>query len=432
MNPFADLIPKKVGQNAFSDLQTKQQDTISHGGVPLSLGKKVLNAVGNVASAVEQPFVSLMASPVQAAAKLVGAEDPYKSLPIPGLGDKTIPVSPLTAEAKAGDVLKAGAEIGAVAAAPATLAGTIGTGALIGGAQGAGEAMQQEKSAKEVGKSGAIGAAIGAATAGVIGGFSKLLSKVGEKIQTSVIRPTAPDLKDGFSMQTIKDYNLGGNLKTTLSKTQTKMDELTTELSTKLAASPEKVNLQKVYQETAKELLDSNKMKQFGAGSKIQGALKELGDEITLVGNELSIPDAQLIKQAAGRQGAWQFGKRDAESNAREAVYNAFYSKLKGQIENLSPEGVREINQQLSKLIPVANAVIRRIPVAERNNLISLTDMIGLVGSSLNPAALSPTIINLISKSGTAGNLISKTAPVVQDFAAPMSLLTSAQQGERK
>lgn len=426
------IFKQAAEQSGGAFAQAAQQQTISHGGIPLSLGQKVLNAAGNVASAVEQPFVSLAATPIQAVAKFAGVEDPYKSLPIPGLGDKNIPVSPLSLEAKGGDVLKAGAEIGAVAAAPATLAGTIATGAGIGAAQGAGEAMQQEKSAKEVGKSGAIGAAIGAATAGVIGGFSKLLSKVGEKIQTSVIRPTAPDLKDGFSMQTIKDYNLGGNLKTTLSKTQTKMDELTTELSNKLAASPEKIDLQKVYQETAQELLDSNKMKGFGAGSKIQGALKELSDEISIVGNELSIPDAQLIKQAAGRQGAWQFGKRDAESNAREAVYNAFYSKLKGQIENLSPEGVREINQQLSKLIPVANAVIRRIPVAERNNLISLSDMIGLVGSSLNPAALSPTIINLISKSGTAGNLISKTAPVVQDLAAPMSLITSAQQGERK
>lgn len=415
----------------------QQQDTISHGGIPLSLGKRALNAVGNVASAIEQPFVSLAATPVQGAIagynKITGSNvpDPYAQ-GIPALGDKNISVSPLSLEAKTGDVLKAGAEIGAVAAAPATLAGTILTGAAIGASQGAGEAMQQEKSAKEVGKSGAIGAAIGAVTSGVIGGFSKLLSKVGEKIQTSVIRPTSPDLKDGFSMQTIKDYNLGGNLKTTLSKTQTKMDELTTELSNKLAASPEKVDLQKVYQETANELLNSNKMKGFGSGSKIEGALKELGDEISIVGNELSIPDAQLIKQAAGRQGAWQFGKQDAESNAREAVYNAFYSKLKGQIETLSPEGVREINQQLSKLIPVANAVIRRIPVAERNNLISLSDMIGLVGSTLNPAALSPTIINLISKSGTAGNLISKTAPVVQDLAAPISLLTSGQQGERK
>lgn len=428
MNPFQDLIPSNT-QNPFSDLQ--RPDTIKVGGIPIPLSQKVRNVAGNIASSIQQPFVSLAAAPVQALAKATGQPDPYAQ-GIPGLGDKNIQVSPLSVEAKGGDILKAGAEIGAVAAAPATLAGTIGVGAGIGAAQGAGEAMQQEKGLGEVAKSGGIGALIGGATAGVIGGFSKLLGKVGEKIQTSVIRPTAPDLKDGFSMQTVKDYNLGGSLKTTLTKTQSKMDELTTQLNEKLAASPERIDLQKVYQETMKELLESNKMKGFGANTKIQNALEELGGEISVVGNQLSIPEAQIIKQAAGRQGAWQFGKQDAESNAREAVYNAFYSKLKNQIENLSPEGVREINQQLSKLIPVANAVIRRIPVAERNNLISLSDMLGLTVSALNQAALTPTIINLISKSGTAGNVISKTAPVVQATAIPSSLVASGQLGERK
>lgn len=201
MNPFADLIPKKAGQNAFSDLQTKQQDTISHGGVPLSLGKRALNAVGNVASAIEQPFVSIMATPVQAAAKLAGAPDPYQSLPITGLGDKSIPVSPLSLEAKTGDVLKAGAEIGAVAATPATLAGTIGVGAGIGAAQGAGDAMQQEKGALDVAKSGGIGAAIGAVTAGASKVIGDTAKTVGKKLYDFVI-PTS--MKEAKLLQSYK------------------------------------------------------------------------------------------------------------------------------------------------------------------------------------------------------------------------------------
>lgn len=181
--------------------QAAQQQTISHGGIPLSLGQRALNAAGNIASAIEQPFVSLAATPIQAVAKFAGVEDPYKSLPIPGLGDKTIPVSPLTAEAKAGDVLKAGAEIGAVAAAPATLAGTVATGAGIGAAQGAGEAMQQEKSAKEVGKSAGIGAAIGAATAGATKLIGSVAKSAGKKIYDFVI-PTS--MKEAKLLQSYK------------------------------------------------------------------------------------------------------------------------------------------------------------------------------------------------------------------------------------
>lgn len=200
MNPFQDLIPKKAGQNAFSDLQ-KPKDTISHGGVPLSLGQRALNVAGNIASSIEQPFVSLAAAPVQAAAKLVGAPDPYQSMPIPGLGDKSIPVSPLSLEAKGGDVLKAGAEIGAVAAAPATLAGAIGVGAGIGAAQGAGEAMQQEKSALDVAKSGGIGAAIGAATAGATKIVGDTAKAFGKKLYDFVI-PTS--MKEAKLLQSYK------------------------------------------------------------------------------------------------------------------------------------------------------------------------------------------------------------------------------------
>lgn len=401
--------------------QVQQQSTISHGGVPLSLGGKILQGAGNIAQSIAQPFASLAATPVQAIAKVTGQEDPYAN-GLPGFGGTTIPVSPLSAEAKAGDLLKAGAETAAVATAPATLTGMIGTGALVGGAHGAGEAMQQEKSASEVVKSGGIGATIGALTAGVIGGFGKLIGKIGDKIQTSVIRPTSHDLRDGFSLDTIKQYNLGGNLNTTLSKTQSKLDDLSTQLNAKLANSPERVDLSKIYAETMDDLVNKNKFKGFSTNTKIQGALDDLGGEIGVVGNELSIPEAQLVKQAAGRSGAWEYGKVDPEAKARELVYTTFYNKLKTQIEKSSPEGVREINKEISKLIPVSNAVLRRIPVAERNNLISLTDMIGLVGSTVNPASLGITLTNLISKSGTAGNLLSKVSQPIQKTAIPGAL----------
>jgi len=76
-------------------------------------------------------------------------------------------------------------------------------------------------------------------------------------------------------------------------------------------------------------------------------------------------------------------------------VYNAFYNNIKVAIEDNSPAGVADINQRISQLIPVQNAVIRRIPVAERNGAISLLDMIGMVGSIAHPAALIPTAMEM-------------------------------------
>jgi hypothetical protein len=417
--------------------QSKQQPTVSHGGISLQatarpgglLPPAVGNFIGNAVSSFTQPFVSLAAVPVQAAAKALGQPDPYaQGFPqaIPGLGDQNINVTPLGLKQKVGDVLKAGAETAAVVAAPETLLGTTATGAGIGAGLGTGEALQQNAPAEEVAKKGLIGGTIGAITAGAASIFGKLLSKAGDKISTSVIRPTRSDLEDGFSLKTMDQYNLRGSLNSSLEKTQNAIAQKSQELYSKINASDSHINLDDVVNSTIKELTDESKLKGFGANAKVQNALQGLKDEVSIVGSDVSIPDAQVIKQASGSFGAWQYGKPDPESKATEIVYNTFYNKLKAAIENSSPEGVKEINRELSKLIPIQNAILRRLPVAERNNLISLSDMIGLVGSSHNPIALGPTILNIISKSGYTGKLLSQVGPKIGKTAIPVALGTSA------
>lgn len=349
-------------------------------------------------------------------------KEPRKNL----FGEEVTPLQsdlPGAAKQLGGDVLRTGAEAAALYAAPTSIPAAIGAGAAIGAAEGAGKALQENKPASEIAAEGAKGAGFGAVFGGLAGGFSKLLGAVGDKIQMSVIRPSAADRADGFSLDTVKKYDLGGSLTSVLDKTQTKIGDLSTRLHTKLGATDTKVNLGDVMKDTVAELTDSSKLKAFGANAKIQTALDNLKGEIDIVGSDLSIPDAQVIKQAAGSFGAWQYGKPDPDSKASEIVFNTFYSKLKTAIEKASPDGVKDINGELSKLIPVYNAALRRLPVAERNNLISLSDMVGLVGSAHNPAALGPTLLNLLSKSGTAGNLLSKFGPKLQRIAPPAALI---------
>lgn len=396
---------------------------------PQSLPEQLWGGLAGIGKSIAQPLVSLAATPVQAgvaiANKLTGGHipDPYANGALGGIN-----VSPLGLEQKTGDALKAGAEVAGVAAAPATIPGAIAAGAGIGAAQMGGGAMQQGASAKDVTGQALLGGAIGGVAGGAVSGIAKLLGSAGDKIMTSVIKPTKPDIADGFNLQTLKDFNLGGSLNTTLEKTQSALGDLTSQLNAKLQGSTAKVDLNNVLNDTVAELTDGSKLKGFGANVKIQNTLQSLKDEIGLVNQEggISIPDAQVIKQSAGNFGAWQWGKPDPESKATEIVYNTFYNKLKTAIEQNSPEGVKEINQQLGKLIPVQNAVLRRLPVAERSNLVSLNEMIGLVGSTMHPAALGPTILNLISRSGAAGSLLSKFGPSAARLAAPAALGASA------
>jgi hypothetical protein len=69
----------------------------------------------------------------------------------------------------------------------------------------------------------------------------------------------------------------------------------------------------------------------------------------------------------------------------------------------------------MSELIPIKNALIRRIPVASRNNPIGLLDGIALIQtlSSGNPNALAFLGAKLLTGSSKAGTVMRDIAPTI-------------------
>ncbi len=227
------------------------------------------------------------------------------------------------------------------------------------------------------------------------------LKSVGSKIEKSIIRPTKVDIEDGFDVKNVWKHDLGGTLNDTLVKVNNKMNQLSQQLADKIGQSKEQINLNEIYDKTIKKLTD-NKAKNFGNNVKIQNVLSGLKEEIKSIGDSIDLATAQSVKRGSGTMGAWKFGAQDPESKAIEKVYNAFYNTIKTEIENKSPKGIKEINKQLSELIPIHNAVIRRLPVEQRNYAIGLTDFMGLGASIINPKVLPFEIVNYLSKSGRA------------------------------
>lgn len=322
-----------------------------------------------------------------------------------------------------GDVAKGALSVaGAKLPIASSIPGKVAQFGALGGASGLAEGVASGDTQEQTLEKAKTGALVGSATGALFGvaekGFKavgNLLGKTGEKIQTSVIKPSQADIKDGFSIDTIKKYNLGGSLKTTFAKTDETIDKLTKELNDKLGASGTKLDLNKVYENTVKKLT-GNKLESFGANTQMANAVEKLKAEIASVAQDgsVSIPEAQLVKRASGHFGAWSFGVPTPEATASQKVYNTFYNQLKTAIEDASPEGVKEINKEISKLIPVMNALIKRIPVAERNSALSLTDIISLTGASIDPKALSVSLLNLASKSGSVGSMLSKAPQVAE------------------
>lgn len=235
------------------------------------------------------------------------------------------------------------------------------------------------------------------------------LEATGQKIQQSVIRPSGKDISDGFKIENVQKYDVGGSLPETIAKTHTKMNALTQELREKLTETDAKIDLNKVAQETI-DNLTSGKTKSFGDNQAIQRVVDNLKEELSQVSEDgfVDLVDATNIKRGAGQKGAWAYNRPEMDASAIEKVYTEFYDKIKTAIEDNAPDGVKEINQQLSELIPINNAAMRRLPVADRNNALSLTDTIGLTSSIFDPRALLIMGATKASKSGRVGNLLTK------------------------
>lgn len=302
----------------------------------------------------------------------------------------------------------------------AGLKGTAGVGARVleGGLTGAAyQALSNLEGAKPVGKgvktSAMIGGAIPLAGSALSKGrelLGRATKATGEKIVYSTIKPSIADVKDGFDVKTISKYDLNGSLDQMLIKTEDKMKSLVDELQAKIKSTDAPVDLKSVAEDTVKKMLAENKTNNFGNSASIKKVLNALASEIDDVSANglVSLPEAQAIKQAAGKKGAWVFGSADPDATAIERVYTAFYRELKKKIEDTAPAGVSAINQQISELIPVSNALIRRIPVATRNNALSLGDLLTLGTTALNPQFAPLFVANKLAQSPRFGSLLAE------------------------
>jgi hypothetical protein len=236
----------------------------------------------------------------------------------------------------------------------------------------------------------------------------------GQKIQQSVIRPAIADIKDGFKIENVAKYDVGGSLPQTIAKVQVKMNDLGKELAAKLKASDTKINLHETLAETAKRLAD-DKAGSFGDNGALDRVLEQIDGEIKhMGGHEHDLVSATNIKRAAGTKGAWAYNRPEADANAIERAYTTFYGVLKEQIEKAAPPGVKDINKKLSDLITIQNAALRRLPVEQRNNVFSLTDSIGFLSSVFDPRALLLVGATKAAKSGKVGNVLVKAGRAMQ------------------
>lgn len=240
------------------------------------------------------------------------------------------------------------------------------------------------------------------------------VEQTGQKIQQAVIRPTIADIKDGFNIENVAKYDVGGSLPETITKSHTKINALGERLKGVLTSTDNKIDLNDTLSETAKRL-GADKAGTFGDNAALDRVLDQIQDEVLKTGAlKHDLWSANLIKRAAGSKGAWAYNRPEPDASAIEKAYTTFYGVLKEQIEKAAPEGVKGINRELSELITIQNAALRRLPVEQRNNLFSLTDSLGVLTAVFDPRALLLVGATRAARSGRVGNTITKVGRKMQ------------------
>lgn len=260
-------------------------------------------------------------------------------------------------------------------------------------------------------QAGIKAAELGAETANQAG---KGLIKVGEKIQDVVLKPSLADVKNGFKMENVTKYGLNGPLGEMAPKTTEMLTGLRTQLSEtiKNMGQEPSINLKDALDKLGSDF-KSKGLKNLGSKTSIDNTIETIQKELDQIlpswrKESVSFSDAVDAKRAAGLNSAFLHGQIPQGLTAADRVWNDLYKILQHETERAA-EGTpfKDLNTKISELIPIEQAIIRRIPVADRNNLLSLPDIIAGVATVSNPKALTVGILNHALKSGfVAKNLV--------------------------
>lgn len=271
------------------------------------------------------------------------------------------------------------------------------------------------------------------------GGLGFLVKKLGLEIGLKTIRPSIPvtrispyDPKEA-SKQIIANmykHNLGGTLHQTATKTETALLQLTAELEDILRDRPlARINLLDHISAVEAELQTRVKALPLTTVQGRRAALDWLFDATTqqYPNGIATLAEAQNYKRNISRLGAWFYGQRDPRAGAMEEVANSLYTRLKTTIENQSglPERVQQINRNISELIPIERAVIERIPVAARNSLFNVSDLVAVIPGT-TVGNWWPFVINRVLKTPWFANVAVKGGELVGSRAAQLGTLGGA------
>lgn len=246
--------------------------------------------------------------------------------------------------------------------------------------------------------------------------------RLGAKIGESIFRFTKADVDAGASMKNVAKFDLmRETLAESLDETQRRIagyNNIVKEVVRK-SGDPMLIDAKTAIANVRKSLTGEGKSLSSGRYEKIIDEVEESMD--TFIPDwrtrKLSVTEGMKLQREAGKQAVFHHDPLNKGENAlREQVFNDLYMKMKGELDTNTPPQFKGAREAMSEIIPVQHALMRRIPVAERQNLLSLTDSMTTLASVFDPRALAFGAISRATKSPTVARALMQSGPLDKPF----------------
>ena len=270
---------------------------------------------------------------------------------------------------------------------------------------------------------------------GTMKGAGAVGTRVAERIQGTKTPILMPEFKKGAANKMFTKYEVFGNAKKVAPQWQQKIDDITGSMSKQLKAqadNPENYSSVDEVFGQAENTIKNSKYSNTEKARSLQ-SLQDLRDEFNTAypDGKISVLDAQKEKIGVGKKGDWiavrgaMRANRDASADVQ--AHNALYDGLKKTVENKGGPDIKEMNKQLSEIIPMERSASKRILVEDRKHFIELDDFLGGIHAVASAASgnLAPAAIvaaNIASKSPNVARAIygvSKGLKKTGEFLSP-------------
>lgn len=249
-----------------------------------------------------------------------------------------------------------------------------------------------------------------------------LRQKLGERISKASLKFTKSDIDAGADVRTGAIYDVQrSSLGDTLDETQKRIagyNNIVKEVVQK-SGDPMVIDLQNALKNVRSKFTAEGSSLNIPKYEQLLGEIEASFNRFIPDWQQrrLSVSEGLKTRREFGKQAVFHHDPLNRGDNAlKEELYNALYMEMKKELDTNLPPQFKGANEALSKLIPYQNAILRRLPIEERQNIMGITDNMTTIAGLFDPKALALGAVNRALRNPGLGRFLMQSGPLDRPF----------------